>query len=205
MKKPRRRPGRPRNSTAARHASGRIVHHHGPVHTPELVERRAELVGVKNATNALAGTPLGILRLTGRISERQYQAGEKAGYAWQEWRSVEGIRPPHASALAYGDTRPPPVDWDAMTPDQRKVAAERRQRAIQAMNALRRAVMGVPQCALAFALVESICDEKVMPLRFTDTWLGKDWPEGIKALRDALDALAKLYRIPEAVDERQAA
>lgn len=78
------KPGRKRKWNAQRRATtraGRKAPDHG---TPELLQKRAEIVGRKDAAHPHAGDPLGVLHLAGHIDEPQMNAGWT--YAVLRWR-----------------------------------------------------------------------------------------------------------------------
>lgn len=108
----RRRGGRPRKA-GQRYPNG-ALHHRKVGPTDELIARRAEAVGVRNAREQAAGWLPGQLYLRGDISEAQLEAARRwhgVGIAYK--RLLEGQRPIKAVTLDMPSGGPPVDDPDA--------------------------------------------------------------------------------------------
>jgi len=79
------RAGRKRKLDAVRRKSTRIARRPADAGTPELYARRALIVGADGARDPRSGDPLGILRLSGHISQIQMDAGWI--YTVMRWRA----------------------------------------------------------------------------------------------------------------------
>ena len=201
--KARARRGRPRKA-GPRKPDGRLNQRHqaaqqGPVIPAEVIERRAEMVGMENAKDERAGTALGRLRLRGKITERQHDAGRRYAALYVRWarlaecpaRHAKVARLPVASDNPF-DAAPQVIDLlehqRAEDADGQWVRAKERMARIEAE--LRR----LPGYALAMALAESVCVDDFEP---PEPWLTKCLP----TLRAALTAMADHYRLePDEVE-----
>lgn len=114
----RKRGGAPRQS-GPRH-NGRLIASK-TTHTPELMLRRAELVGEVGARDPRAGHPLGVLSLLGRVTDRQYDAGialrtldarycHERGYPAKHPKCASVTRLSPSPMVARMD----PVEWDRL-------------------------------------------------------------------------------------------
>ncbi len=168
----------------------------GPVIPAEVIERRAELVGIEHATDELAGTALGRLRLRGLINERQHDAGRKYAALVARWsrlaecpdRHAKVVRLPVASdVLVLSEQAPQVIDWleDARAAD----VDGQWSRAKRRLGEIHQAVRRLPQSALAAALLEGVCIDDTEPR--DGPWLDKCLPP----LRQVLSLLADHYRL----------
>ncbi len=171
-----------------RHACGKLVQRkEGDAMTKEFLARRAELVGVDNVRHQSAGVPLGQMRLAGRITERQHRAGQDLERKWRQWAML--VDAPRRDAPAVGGRLPSrladdnPQRWADLDAEMTAVLAKMR---------------GVPNGRLAASLVESVVADGVMPPRLLNGWTerGTFWDIGWAAIRDGLDAVADVLKIP---------
>lgn len=79
------RAGRKRKLDAVRRKATRTERRPADTGTPEFYARRALVVGADGARDPLSGDPLGILRLSGHISQAQINAGWV--YTVMRWRA----------------------------------------------------------------------------------------------------------------------
>ncbi len=79
------RPGRKRSAGARRRQRTRAGRRPADRGTPELIAKRALLVGADGARDPRAADPLGVLQMTGHISRDQMDAGWI--YAVMRWRA----------------------------------------------------------------------------------------------------------------------
>lgn len=111
----RKRGGAPRQPGPRR--NGRLVAPMVP-HAPELLLRRAELVGDSGARDPRAGYPLGVLSLLGRVTDRQYDAGAAIRSLDARYRREGGMPAKHPRGVSVtGLSASPivctdPVTWD---------------------------------------------------------------------------------------------
>lgn len=186
--------GRPRKS-GPRYKSGqrketKIGAKMGDAMTPELLQRRADLVGAGNARDQMAAYPIGQMRLAGLITDRQWRAGSEMAVKWRQWSAMADA--PRRDAPAIDGTHPGLGRGDNA---QRWAALDKE------MTMLRAAVMAVrPHPRLAMSLLESTLVDEVTPPRLLVGWApdrrGSPWVEGWSLLRSALDAAADALRIP---------
>ncbi|WP_207483152.1 hypothetical protein [Arenibaculum pallidiluteum] len=188
------RRGRKRNPTVLREPNGRpsrAQRRTEPAMTAELLARRAERCGAGvDPLDARAGTVLGLLLLRGWISERQHDGGCALAGAWRRWaRLAESPdRHPRSHRLDAVSSVPPdamPLDPPPCEPPDEAGAWRRADRQMRAF----RAALPAPR-ALALALAESVCMDETMPAR-----LGPGWPDGLVALRGALDTAAEAFGV----------
>lgn len=177
-----------RKSAAKRHPCGKIIATKDAI-LPETMERRAELVGEKNKTNPDAAIALGVLKLRGIISERQYQAGIRLEAAHKRWSSLAGISP----------RTPKCGDRDGISPPD--PSAEAWRRAKSRYDDLRAAVMNCAAPLLAWASMETIVLDGYLPEAFL---AGNVPPIARTALLSALNAIADYFDLPHADDRRAA-
>lgn len=153
----------------------------------EVLARRREIAGCEDGgRDHRAGIPLGVLLLRGIITDRQYQAGLRFEGVQAAWAAMAGL-PARYPQVTDGGARPDPES------DRWQRAAERYRQSLAALGACsaRDLVRGV---------VDMVAVEKVLPPQWLD---GHGAHRAKQALRDGLDALAALYRLP--LDEGQVA
>lgn len=130
---------------------------------------------VELGRNQCAGYALGVLLLRCELTEREHDAGIRAGHIWRRWRSMTGCPSPHARGGAiYG---PHGGAERVLSAESWQVARAE----YEALCALLR-----PHGEAVAVLVETVCADDVLPERL-DTWR-----DGLKR---ALAALAREWRI----------
>ncbi|MEM7730673.1 MAG: hypothetical protein AAF311_15635 [Pseudomonadota bacterium] len=77
--------------------------------------QRIKLVGEKDARSARAETPLGVLRLKGAITEREYVAGAIYADIYERYLVAIGGQSPHAQSAAMGTVKGERQPLDADT------------------------------------------------------------------------------------------
>lgn len=176
--------GRPRKTTAKRYPNGQTVH---ASIKPELViAQRQTLVGKDQATNPIAGQPIGILRLNKLVTEAQFLAAEKLERDWRAWDQLWGAAPHHARCGerdGAGTSAGP---------------SEERGRQIQAsFESVRAVVDACEQPKLIWAIFDTLLMEHVLPHSWGDS--GRlMFPNIVSvALNRGLDALCRHYRIKD--------
>lgn len=122
-----------------------------------------------------AGYTLGILLVLKHITDREHDAGIRAGHIWRRWRSMTGCPAPHARGGAiYG---PSGGAERVVTAEAWGVARAE----YEALCALLR-----PHGSLVQTVVEAVCADDVMPANV------ETWRVGLKR---ALARLAREWRI----------
>lgn len=130
---------------------------------------------VELGRNQCAGYALGVLLALHNITEREHDAGIRAGHIWRRWRSMTGCPSPHARVgAAYG---PQGGGERPVTAEAWGVARAE----YEALCALLR-----PHGEAVAVLVETVCADDVLPERI------EAWRDGLKR---ALAALAREWRI----------
>lgn len=130
---------------------------------------------VELGRNQCAGYALGVLLLRCELTEREHDAGIRAGHIWRRWRSMTGCPSPHARGGAiYG---PPGGAERVVTAEAWGVARAE----YEALCALLR-----PHGELVQTVVEAVCADDVMPAN-VETWRA--------GLKRALAGLAREWRI----------
>lgn len=171
-----------------RHPCGKLVQRkEGDAMTKEFLQRRADLVGEDNVRHQSAGVPLGQMRLAGRITERQYRAGQDLERKWRQWAML--VDAPRRDAPAVGGRLPTRLADDSV----------RRWTDLDAeMTAVLAKMRAVTNGRLAASLVESVVADGVLPPRLLNGWTerGTFWDIGWAAIRDGLDAAADVFKIP---------
>jgi hypothetical protein len=168
----RKRPGRKRKM-GERYACGKLKPQGaGPAHTPELEARRRDAVGA-HWQQPQAGYALGQLLLTGKISARQHDAGDKFGKLWREWQGMAGVPPRQPSTDRGAPGEIDPAVWE---------------RVKATVGGALACLDGCDPKALVKAAVDSCC--------LDDYWPQTATVMGLDALRTGLDALADFFRIP---------
>ena len=102
MTKKRWKGGRPKKQNVSRYPGGQIK---AVAPTPELLRRRAELVGEGRAEDPRASWPLGVLLLLGRITERQYEAGVRFRTLDARYSAIKGLPPRHPRCVSLDELR----------------------------------------------------------------------------------------------------
>ncbi len=180
------RSGRPRNTTRNREANGRSQRS-APVKPELVISQRMRLVGKDQATNPIAGRPIGVLLLNKVITQAQFLAAENFERDWKRWAALAGASPHHAKATERDSggmgQDPSETSWD-----RAKAAHEGASRAIEVCD----------QSKLIWAILDTLLMETVLP----HTWGNAsiiEVPEIVRiALRRGLDALCRHYRIKDA-------
>lgn len=130
---------------------------------------------VELGRNQCAGYALGVLLALHNITEREHDAGIRAGHIWRRWRSMTGCPSPHArGGSIYG---PHGGAERVVSAEAWKVARAE----YEDLCALLR-----PHGDLVQTVVEAVCADDVMPAG------AETWRAGLKR---ALARLAKEWRI----------
>lgn len=162
-----------KKKAGARYACGKLMPQAGgPAHTPELEARRRDAVG-DHWQQPQAGYALGQLLLTGKITARQHDAGDKFGKLWREWQGMACVPPRLPSTDRGAPCEVDPAAWERVK------------------NMVGGALACLDTCepkALVKAAVDSCCLDDYWPQTATTI--------GANALRVGLDALADFFRIP---------
>lgn len=172
----------------------------GPVIPPEVIAKRAELVGVKFtgdsihdaklsaslAADSAMGSAAGILMRRGILTQTQHAAAVRMGDLWRQWASMTAAPPRQALQRSQWGRAEEPTseEW-------RRVKA-RMHAAMVSVDASHSAK------ALAWSMVESICADEVAPPRL----LG-DWPFGVQVVQSAMSALAVVFGIVKKPVDKQ--
>ena len=149
--KRRKNPCRRRKSVHDREPNGKPQRTHQETILPETIMRRADHVGMKNATSERSAFPLGRLALNGVITERQYQAGRRFEDTACRWARLQGIKPhyPLCGEREQGMPSDPPEDAVS--------------RASSAYFLLLETLDKLPQSGLVRATLESIILDHFQP------------------------------------------
>lgn len=188
--------GRKRKAGAARLPSGRLSRAQMEARaalaqaTPEMIARRADVVGIDHVRDQRAGTPLGqLLLIRDGITQRQYDAGCQLEALWRRWNQAAGVPARVACMRSDEDRQAPPVPWEALTLDEQHRQADRWDRAAERMQEVRGAIMrGMDGWLLSWAMLDGLLMDQIMPPRIGAL---------VERLRQTLDIVAKVFRIPE--------
>lgn len=94
--------GRPRKPPTGNASSGRVA----DIKATAVAARvRQQGVSEKQAEGAMAGSVLGLMRLRERITESEFEAGERFGLDMERYYSLTGIPHPSAKAQDIGRVR----------------------------------------------------------------------------------------------------
>jgi hypothetical protein len=179
------RRGRPRASTVKRESNGQKLRS-APVKPEFVVAQRESLVGKDQATNPIAGQPIGILLLNKFVTQAQFLAADNFERDWKRWISLTGAGPHH--------TRATERDGGGMGQDPSDASYSRARIAHEGASACLNAC---EQSKLIWSILDTLLMECVLP----HTWKtasGLVLPDIVTvALRRGLDALCRHYRIKE--------
>lgn len=177
--------GRPRKTTANRESNGR-QQRSAPVKPELVVAQRESLVGKSQATNPIAGQPIGVLLLNKFVTQAQFLAAENFERDWKRWAQLAGANPHHAKATER--------DGGGMGQDPSDASWNRAKAAHETASACLNAC---EQSKLIWAILDTLLMECVLP----HTWKtasGLVLPDIVTvALRRGLEALCRHYKIRE--------
>ena len=142
----------------------------------QALERRADIVGIRNVMQPEAGYALGQCLLIGLISRSQHDAGIAFRQAWHRWASLAGL-PPHEVTQRAGRLAPDvdPETWEKARDKFRKASA---------------ALRAVHPPGLVWAAVESIVMDDVLPPLLSQRGTA------VCALQSGLTALVGHFGLP---------
>ena len=177
--------GRPRKTTAKRYPNGQTVH---ASIKPELViAQRQTLVGKDQATNPIAGRPIGVLRINKVITEAQFLAAEQFERDWKRWVSLTGAGPHH--------TRATERDGGGMGQDPSEASYSRARAAYEGAS---KCLDACDQTKFIWSILDTLLMECVLPHTWGSATIHSVPERVTTALRRGLDALCRHYRIKDA-------
>lgn len=197
------RKGRKRTTTRTR--SGRAVSQRQSITTPEIEAMRRGILGDTDKhsqdwrTDQRLGTAIGRMHCRGLVTDRQYAAGAAVWATWRSWAVQADSPPRHARAAVLPVAATEGLPQAHLVPSGGETDEERWLRLKEIVDDLEVAVRGVLHHQLAWSLLQSVCADDVMPrtLEQSGPLADKCWA----ALRDALDAAAGVFKIPNSEKE----